>query len=77
MAHLDDRAWDQLLDDAVSTYDVEQRKKNYRAFEQKNFDEAWYGYLWQQKYNWAFSKKFKGFEEAVGGHWIMTETWLE
>jgi ABC-type transport system substrate-binding protein len=77
VAHLDDRGWDQLLDDGVSTYDVEQRAKLYRQLEQKNFDEAWYGYLWQQKYNWAFSRKLKGFEEAVSSHWLMSEAWLE
>jgi peptide/nickel transport system substrate-binding protein len=77
VAHLADPAWDKLLDDGVSSYDLAHRKDIYRQLEQKNFDQAWYGYLWQQRYNWAFSKKLQGFKEVVGGgHWVMTETWL-
>ncbi len=77
VAHVDDPAWDKLLDDAVSTYDVNQRKNLYRQVEEKNFGDVWYGYLWQQRYNWAFSKKLKGFQESIGAHWLLTEAWLE
>jgi len=76
VAHLDDKSWDTPIDTAATTLDVDQRKKIYRELDQKSFDEAWYGWLWQQNWNWTYSKKLQAWREMVAGRGLFTEVWL-
>jgi peptide/nickel transport system substrate-binding protein len=76
VAHIEGDTWDKPIETAVSTYDVEERKKAYRQLEQMAYDQAWYGYLWLADFNWAFNKKLRGYREAVGSHWNLAEAWL-
>jgi ABC-type transport system substrate-binding protein len=76
VAHLEDPTWDNLIDTAATTLDAEQRKKLYADMDQKYFEDPWYGWLWQQNWNWVYSKKLQNFREQVSGRWIFTDTWL-
>ncbi len=73
--HMD--AFDDVLDRAASTYDLEQRKKTYREFLQKDYDLSLMAYMWFQKYNWLHAKKLKNFDEAPGAAWYFTDVWME
>ena len=42
----------------------------------KAFDTAWYGWLWQQNWNWVYSKKLQDWREMVAGRALFTEVWL-
>jgi len=68
--------FDDLIDSASATYDREERKRIYREFLQRDYDQALMGYLWFQKYNWAFTKKLQNFQESRGSDWDFTEVWL-
>jgi peptide/nickel transport system substrate-binding protein len=70
-------AFDELIDKASATYDPKERKVTYREFLQRDYDLALMGYLWFQKYNWAYSKKVQNFQESPGSNWDFTEVWLE
>ena len=76
VAHLESPEWDKLIDTAATTLDQEQRVKIYRQLDQKSFDEAWYGWLWQQDWNYVFNKKVQGVRESVAGRNSFPETWL-
>ena len=76
VAHLEDPSWDKLIDGAATTLDQAQRIKLYRDLDQKSFDEAWYGWLWQQDWNWVHSKKLQNVREMVSGRWTFTDMWL-
>jgi peptide/nickel transport system substrate-binding protein len=76
VAHLDSPAWNQRIDAAAATYDLEERKRLYAEIEKAAFDEAWYGYLWQQNYTWAMSKKLKDFREMAAAQWTLRDVWL-
>ena len=76
VAHLDDREWDRLLDEAAASFDAQQRKRMYLDLEKRAFEQAWYGWLWQQNWNWAFSSRFASFQEPVTNRWHFTESWL-
>jgi peptide/nickel transport system substrate-binding protein len=73
--HVD--VFDDVIDRAASTYELEQRKKAYREFLQKDYDLALMAYMWFQKYNWLHAKKLKNFEEAAGGAWYFADVWLD
>ncbi|MCL4499396.1 MAG: ABC transporter substrate-binding protein [Chloroflexi bacterium] len=75
--HMSDATWDKLIDQGASTYDQAARKKIYDEIQKMDYDLAWFAYLWQQNWNWAFSKKLKNFQEVPTNRWIFTETWLE
>ncbi len=77
VAHLNDPNLDAMINKAASTYDQEARKKIYLELAQMTFDDPWYGFTWQQNWNWAFSKKVKNFQEPVTNFWLFTENWLE
>lgn len=77
VAHIGDPTWDELLDRAVATYDQETRKAAYREMAQRAYDDPWYGFMWQQNWNWAFSTKFKNFSEPVTNFWLFTQNWME
>lgn len=76
VAHLDDPAWDKQIEAATATYDLAERKKLYRQLDQMSFDQAWYGWLWIQNYNWAFTKALQGYTEPAGTYWMVNNAWL-
>ncbi|MGE3909545.1 MAG: ABC transporter substrate-binding protein [Chloroflexota bacterium] len=76
VAHLEDPAWDKLIDTAATTLDQGERIKLYRQADQKSFDDAWYGWLWQQDWNYVFSKKAQNVRESIAGRNEFTEIWL-
>lgn len=77
VAHLADPKLDEMIDKAAFTYDMEARKKAYIDLAQAAFDDPWYGFLWQQNWNWAFSKKVQNFHEPVTNFWLFGTTWLQ
>lgn len=76
VAHIADPAMDAMLDSASASYDVEARKKLYSDLAQRAYDDPWYGFMWQQNWNWAYAAKFQNFKEPVTNLWIFTENWL-
>ncbi len=76
VAHVEDKEWDKLIDDAAATFDVEKRKPLYFDLEKRAFEQAWYSTLWQQNWNWAFTNKLASFVEPVTNRWHFTESWL-
>jgi ABC-type transport system substrate-binding protein len=76
VAHVDDKEWDRLIDEAAATQDPQQRKQLYLNLEKRAYEQSWYGWLWQQNWNWAFNKKLGGFQEPVTNRWSFTEAWL-
>lgn len=77
VAHLNEEVIDQLIDDAASTYELEARTEMYHQLQQAAYDDAWYGYLWQQNWNWAYNTRLQNFEEPVTNRWMFDDTWLE
>jgi ABC-type transport system substrate-binding protein len=75
-AHLADERFDKLIDAAATTYDMEQRKKLYFDLTKLAYDDPWYGYLWQQNWNWTFAKKLQNFKEPLTNRWMFTDCWL-
>ena len=73
--HLD--IFDDLVEKAAGTYDQAERKKLYRQFMDKDYQEALMVYMWFQKSNWAHNKRIKGFAEPAGGTWNLQEVWVE
>jgi ABC-type transport system substrate-binding protein len=76
VAHVDDKEWDRLIDEAAATLDPQKRKPLYLNLEKRAFEQAWYGWLWQQNWNWALNKKLANFQEPVTNRWSFTEAWL-
>jgi ABC-type transport system substrate-binding protein len=76
VAHVDDKEWDRQIDEAAASLDPQARKPLYFNLEKKAYDQAWYGWLWQQNWNWAFNKKLANFQEPVTNRWSFTEAWL-
>lgn len=77
VAHLSDPKLDEMIDKAGATYDTEARKKIYFDLAQMAFDDPWYGFMWQQNWNWALNKKLKNFLEPVTNFWLFTQSWVE
>ena len=76
VAHLDDPAWDKQIEAATATYDLAERKKLYRQLDQMSFDQAWYGWLWIQNYNWVHTKALQGYREPAGTYWMVNDSWM-
>jgi peptide/nickel transport system substrate-binding protein len=76
VAHIEDKEWDKLVDDAGASFDDAKRKQMYMDLEKKAFETAWYGWLWQQNWNWVFNKKMTNFQEPVTNRWDFTEMWM-
>ena len=76
VAHIEDKEWDKLIDEAGASFDDAKRKQMYIDLEKKAFEQAWYGWLWQQNWNWVFNKKLTNFQEPVTNRWDFTETWM-
>ena len=76
VAHIDDKEWDKAIDDAASIFDDAKRQQLYMDLEKKAFGQAWYGWLWQQNWNWVFNKKLANFVEPVTNRWHFVESWL-
>jgi peptide/nickel transport system substrate-binding protein len=76
VAHLANPEMDAMLDRASASYDAEARKKLYRDLAQQAYDDPWYGFMWQQNWNWAYAAKFQNFQEPVTNLWLFTENWL-
>ena len=74
VAHLEDKEWDKMIDDAGASFDGAKRKQMYLDLEKKAFDTAWYGWLWQQNWNWVYNKKLTNFVEPVTNRWDFTQT---
>lgn len=77
VAHLDVAATDELIDQAAATYDQEARLEIYNQLQQAAYDDPWYGYLWQQNWNWAMQNAVKNFSEPVTNRWMFDVVWLE
>lgn len=77
VGHLSDPTYDGLIDEAAATYDVEARTALYHRLAQMAFDDPWYGYLWQQNWNWASTARLQGFREPVTNRWMFADTWLQ
>jgi peptide/nickel transport system substrate-binding protein len=69
--------FDELIDKAAGTYDLAERKKAYKEFLQKDYEQSLMAYMWFQKYNWLHTRKLKNFVEPPGGGWDFTDVWLE
>lgn len=76
VAHIDDKEWDRLIDEAAATFDDAKRKQLYLDLEKRAFEQAWYSTLWQQNWNWVFTSKLANFKEPVTNRWDFTESWL-
>jgi peptide/nickel transport system substrate-binding protein len=76
VAHLEDKEWDRLIDEAAATFDPAQRKRMYLDLERKAFEQAWYGWLWQQNWNWVFTNRLANFIEPVTNRWHLSDSWL-
>jgi hypothetical protein len=48
----------------------------YVDMEKKSYEQAWYGWLWQQNWNWAFNKKLSNFREPATNQWYFADSWL-
>lgn len=77
VAHLNDPATDALIDEAAATYDEEARLAIYNQLQQAAFDDPWYGYLWQQNWNWAMQVDVQNFSEPVTNRWMFDDVWLD
>ncbi|MFN8526445.1 MAG: ABC transporter substrate-binding protein [Chloroflexota bacterium] len=77
VAHIESKDWDGIVEKASELYDQAERKKLYAQMDQMAFDQGWYGFLWQQNWNWAYSKKLQNFQEPVTNRWLFSECWLE
>ncbi len=77
VAHLNDPDIDALIDEAASTYDQDARVEIYNRLQQAAYDDPWYGYLWQQNWNWAMQADVQGFSEPVTNRWMFDDVWLE
>lgn len=77
VAHIADPELDGLLDRAAASYDPGARTSLYRDLAQRAYDDPWYGFMWQQNWNWTFSDKFKNFREPVTNFWLFTDNWIE
>ncbi len=67
---------DRLVDEAAATFDEPKRQQMYMDLEKRAFEQAWYGWLWQQNWNWAFNTRLNNFREGVTNQWYFTDTWL-
>lgn len=76
VAHLSDPDIDALIDEAAATYDQEARTAIYSDLQQAVFDDPWYGYLWQQNWNWAMQVDVQNFSEPVTNRWMFEDVWL-
>jgi peptide/nickel transport system substrate-binding protein len=76
VAHIEDKEWDKLIDDAGASFDDAKRKQMYFDLEKRAFEQAWYSTLWQQNWNWVFNKKLTNFQEPVTNRWDFTEMWM-
>jgi peptide/nickel transport system substrate-binding protein len=69
--------FDELIDKAAATYDVEERKKVYRELAMKDYELGLMVYMWFQKYNWLQNKKVKNVSEHIWGAPYFDDVWLE
>lgn len=76
VAHVEDKEWDKMIDDAGASFDDAARKQLYMDLEKRAFDQAWYGWLWQQNWNWVMNTKLTNFTEPVTNRWDFTDTWM-
>lgn len=77
VAHISDPEIDALLDRAAASYDPAARKSLYLDLAKRAYDDPWYGFMWQQNWNWVFANKFKNFSEPVTNLWRFTDNWVE
>jgi ABC-type transport system substrate-binding protein len=76
VAHLADPDLDAKIDAAASIYDPEERTTLYHELAQQAFDDPWYGFLWQQNWNWAMNSRVTNFSEPVTNRWLFNDVWL-
>ena len=76
VAHLADSEIDEMIDAAASTYDEEERISLYHDLARRAYEDPWYGYLWQQNWNWAMRARVQNFEEPVTNRWMFNDVWL-
>jgi ABC-type transport system substrate-binding protein len=77
VAHVSNPDLDALMDEASAGYEPEERIALYNELAQTAFDDPWYGFMWQQNWNWAFAEPLENFEEPVTNLWIFSESWLK
>jgi peptide/nickel transport system substrate-binding protein len=76
VAHLDDSKLDRMIDSAASTFDSGARTNAYKQLTQYTYDDPWYGYLWQQNWNWVFAKNLLNVAVQNFGYWKLSDVWL-
>ncbi|MDQ6670751.1 MAG: ABC transporter substrate-binding protein [Chloroflexota bacterium] len=69
VAHLSNPEMDAALDKGSGTYDTAQREIAYHDLQKLDFDLAYYGYIWMQRWNWAFTKRVVGFPPVMTNAW--------
>ncbi|MGI9148430.1 MAG: ABC transporter substrate-binding protein [Chloroflexota bacterium] len=69
VAHLSNPDMDAALDKGSSTYDAAQREPAYHDLQKLDFDLAYYGYIWMQRWNWALNKRITGLPPVMTNAW--------
>jgi ABC-type transport system substrate-binding protein len=60
---------DAALDKGSGTYDTAAREAAYHDLQKLDFDLAYYGYIWMQRWNWAFNSRLQGFPPVMTNAW--------
>lgn len=76
-AHVASKEIDDALDRAAGTYDVSARAAAYREAQKADYDQAYYGYIWNQKWNWVFSRRLKGVPPPMRDDWDFRTAWID
>jgi ABC-type transport system substrate-binding protein len=59
-----------------ASYDPKERAAGYRDVQRLVFDNALYGFLWTQNWNWVLNKRVAGFQPARPSLWDFRRMWL-
>jgi peptide/nickel transport system substrate-binding protein len=76
VAHLDSQEMDNLIDKASSTYDEVARKEAYAQAQTLDYNLAYYGYIWMQKWNWVYNKRLMNVPPLMDIYWDFRGVWL-
>lgn len=69
VAHLNNPDMEAALDKGSTTYDTAQREAAYHDLQKLDFNLAYYGYVWMQRWNWAMNKRIQGFPPVMTNAW--------
>ncbi len=68
---------DKCLDQGRGEKDSAKRREVYKRCQTLEYNDAFHGYLWNQVWNWALSKKVKGFPASWHNLWELRQVWLD